>query len=172
MAWIDINYHVSYSPVDYNDNRAISATTFPVQQQSVPGTERDQIDNAGTGVRRLRFVKAATTVAAGNVVGFSDADRTTVTTTVANYISRNDPAGVAIGTITAGNYGWILCKGKATVTLKAAVVAVKGDSIILSDTTLVVDQVTAGTASTYKPLGIAQANGSGAGGTVVVYVDC
>lgn len=179
--WQNIDTHVTYSKDDYNDSRAIVFTNtgnnplLPVQQQSLLGTVKRQLDLGGTGTRKLKFVQlqaSAATLAANDVVGFYNTAHTVVTTVVASYISRNSVGGVAIGAITAGNYGWILCKGLATVNLKSGVSGSKGESIFLSDTTVVVDRVALGTATTYKSLGFAMADGSGSGGTIVVQVDC
>ena len=60
-------------------------------------------------------------------------------------------AGVAIGAITAGNYGWVQVFGLATVLTASGTAA--GDAVIVSSSAGVGGKVTKGTAPTHQLLG-------------------
>ena len=122
------------------------------------------------GVKVYVYVLAGSNIAANEVVVYTDAYSTTVSTTHTNNLNR--PAGVGIGTITSGNYGFIQARGYyATVTTN-------GDDDIADDVTLICsgsgacDSVAAGTASTYQPLGITVAADVDASNIVAAYLLC
>ena len=76
-------------------------------------------------------------------------------------------AGVAIGDITAGNYGWVQVFGLATVLTASGTAA--GDAVIASSTAGVGGKVTKGTAPTHQVLGWA-IDAQDAGGTNTVFL--
>lgn len=124
------------------------------------------------GMLVYRYVKIASTSAAvanGTFVFQDDAYGRQGTTVVADATSRNLPLGVGIGTITAGNYGWLQVAGyHSAVKTNGDDDIAAGDTIIASASNGVVDSVTAGTASTYVPVGIAVAADVDAANTVAV----
>lgn len=177
--WVDLEPGRFPTAVTFNDadNNEPSATVFPTSIYSEePGAIRWQIDkDAGAGIRALRFVQVdSSSAAAANGTPFMWKDTTmTVVTTVVATGSRSWPAGVGIGTITPGAYGWIQCKGyhSAVITNGDDDIA-KGDTIIQSSTDGQVDSVAAGTATTYKPFGVAAAADVDAANTVAAFLDC
>lgn len=157
----------------YNDSKLV--TEYPAEIQDLQGTIRDQIDVLTGDRRRLKFVKnaaAGAALAAGDLCWYDTASHVSVDSRVASAVGDlNGIAGIAIGAISAGNYGWILVRGQATLNLKAGVNAAEGSAIISSDTDVKVDSVAEGTAPTYKVVGFATAAASGAGGTVATWVE-
>lgn len=124
-----------------------------------------------TGLKCYRYVQTGSTVANGTVLVDSSTYQRTVTTTITN--ARNKPSGVGIGVITSGNYGWIQCYGyhSAVKTNGDDDIAV-GDTIIVANSTGVADSVASGTASTFKPIGVAMAADVDAADTVAVFINC
>lgn len=175
--WIDLEPGRFPTPTDFNDadNNEASTTVFPSGSiTETLGAVRWQIDSeGGSGLRALRFVQLhadSAAVATGTPVMWKDTTMTIVTTVISS--SRNHPAGVGIGTLTAGRYGWIQCKGyHAAVITDGGDDIAKGDSVIYSATDAKVDSVAAGTSPTYKPLGFAAAADVDADNTVAVYLD-
>ena len=77
-------------------------------------------------------------------------------------------AGVAIGDIDAGNYGWVQVFGLATVLTAASTAA--GDAVIASSTAGVGGRVAKGTAPTHQVLGWARDPRDDTGGTNTVFL--
>ena len=77
-------------------------------------------------------------------------------------------AGVAIGAITAGNYGWVQVFGLATVKTAASTAA--GDAVIASSTGGVGGRVAKGTAPTNQVLGWATDTRDDTGKTNTVFL--
>ena len=77
-------------------------------------------------------------------------------------------AGVAIGAITAGNYGWVQVFGLATVLTASGTAA--GDAVIASASAGVGGKVTKGTAPTNQVLGWARDAQDATGGTNTVFL--
>lgn len=125
------------------------------------GIVREEYDTT-YGYRKFIYVQAAadTTVALGTALGFSDKKRQVVSSDTADDFTANQVAGVGIGTITAEYYGWIQQVGyHGGVKTDAGDDIVDGDTLILSATVDgVVDKVAIGTASTYRPVGVAVAD--------------
>src|SRR5262249_28891682 len=85
---------------------------------------------------------------------------------------RNEIAGVALGTVTAGNYDFIQVRGNhATVLDNGDDDISNGDTIIMGSGDGVVDSTAAGTATTFVRLGVAAADDSDANNTVSVDID-
>ena len=178
MAYVDFFADPKFVTNTDVDNANL-ITALPLQLASADvglGALRFQYD-PGTpgGMRVLRYVKVhadSAAVANGTPLMWTDTLQTTVSTVVATG-NRNFPAGVGIGTITAGNKGWIQCLGyhSAVITNGDDEIA-KGDSVIYSATDGKVDSVAAGTASTYKIVGIAAAADVDAANTVATYINC
>ena len=120
-------------------------------------------NHATYGPWKLKYIKyhaSATAAAAlGTVLYWSDVDASVVTDDISAAVIASDPnavAGVAVGALTAGQYGWMLVRGKT-------IVKTNGDDDITAGMTLIgsgdgtCDSVASGTASTYKPIGHALA---------------
>lgn len=117
------------------------------------------IVKAGIAYQLVKFYSGTTTVVAGTPLGWQDEDDFVVSAAAADWLSRNAPAGVALGAQTASKYGWIQVEGPGPSTgiLTAGQSTVAGQSLILASTDGVVARIAAGTASTYIPLAITTA---------------
>lgn len=128
------------------------------------------------GLKRYQYVQyddgtANVTLAAGNPVGYKVTDHRVVyadlTDTAANLV-----AGVALGACTTAYYMWIQTWGyNSAVDMNTDDDAAVGQSVIWSDDQ-VCDTVAAGTASTYRPLGICEVAVVAASNTAGVYLTC
>lgn len=124
------------------------------------------------GLRIYKYVNVAadTTVANGTPLAYVDAYGLQVTSDISDS-SQNRPAGVGIGAITAGNYGWIQVAGHhSAVITNGDDDITAGASVILSSTDGKADSVAAGTAATHRPLGVAVAADVDAADTVAVFL--
>jgi len=126
------------------------------------------------GLRGYMYVQAApdTTVNNGVPLAYVDTYKKSVTSDISDA-SQNQPVGVGVGRITASYYGWIQFYGyhSAVVTNGDDDIA-DCDSIILAATDGQCDSVPAGTASTYKIIGVAVADDINAANTVATMIDC
>jgi len=120
--------------------------------------KRDADDSNTVAEGTILCRKSATT-------GYANAVMTVAST------KRNFVIGVATGSITAGEYAAIQIKGVATVNTNGDDDISAGDTIIMANGNGVCDSVAAGTASTYKPIGIALADDSDDNNTVSVMLD-
>jgi len=127
------------------------------------------------GYRQFRYVQAAsdTTVASGTPLAFVNLMANQVTSDISDA-NPNQPAGVGIGAITASYYGWIQIKG-----YHGGVLTDGGDDIMDGDTLIlhatsdgVCERSAYGTASPYKPLGVALAVDIDDNNTVTAFIDC
>jgi len=142
---------MSQSPIGHT----VFTTANDASAVHSPGELVEVLDS--TGLKRYQYVKYSngtdnTVLAANEPVGYALTDQTTVlrdlSDTVANLI-----AGVALNAISDGYYGWIQTWGAGSVLMNNDDDAAVGMSIIWgADGTC--DTVAAGTASTYRPLGI------------------
>lgn len=112
------------------------------------------------GIKRwqaFKIVDAAVASALGKVLYIKNYASYEATPTIGNS-TRNEPAGVSEynGTLALNSFAWLRQGGLCAVVAEAATFA-KGDSAIAFSANNSVTKVAAGTASTYKPLGIAQA---------------
>jgi len=148
----------------------LTANDATAQEQV--GIIREEIDDTN-GLRKFKYVQAAadTTVANGTALCFTD----TIGTVASSDLSdgkANFTAGVGIGAITAEYYGWVQCYGyHSAIATNADDDIAKGDTLILGGDG-VVDSVAAGTASTYRPIGVAVADDVNAADTVAGFIDC
>ena len=122
------------------------------------------------GIKCYKYVKFNATGTAGLAYRFSDVYNREVTSAITTA-TANKVAGVAIGTVTSGNYGVVQCLGYyATVATDTGDDIVAGDNVILKNgTTGQVDRMAAGTAPTLRPLGVAVADDTAS--TVAVFID-
>jgi len=73
----------------------------------------------------------------------------------ASTAGRNGPAGVALGTMTAGYYGWIQVAGPGTVYTKTSEAAAAGDALVYDAADSQCIKTAQGTAPVCVPLAIA-----------------
>lgn len=123
-----------------------------------PGLLGQFFEKDGKKYQLVQFKATSSAIAAGATCMWTDRDSFVVSCTVADS-NRNQVAGVAVGTVTAGNYGYIQVRGNATITLTGAAAA--GDTIVQSATNGQGVLVLAGTAPTHVALAVATAAGAG-----------
>lgn len=139
--------------------------------QEEPGIIRWEY-NATYGLRAFRYMQAAadTTVANGTALGYTDAYKFVCSSDRTDF-GANQVAGAGIGVITASYYGWVQCYGyhPAVLTDTGNDIA-DGEEVMLAAGDGVVDRVTAGTAATYRRIGIAVADDSAS--LAYIQLDC
>lgn len=140
------------------------------------GIVREELTSTG-GLKKYKYVQVhASSAALANgtpCMYVADATDTTmmVVTTVVATGGRNLVAGVGVGAIAAGSYGWIQVYGRhSAVKTNGDDDIAALDTIIQSSTDAVVDSVGAGTASTHAPIGYALAADSDANNTVSTFI--
>lgn len=150
-------------------------TSNDASAQEQQGVLRYELDDTN-GLKIYKYVQARadTTVAAGTAlmytISVTSLDDVTLDVTDGG---QNFPAGVGLGAITAEYFGWIQIYGYHSAVLTDAGDDISaGDTIIIDTGDGVVDSVAAGTASTYRPMGIAQADDVNAADTVAVFLNC
>lgn len=157
------------------------AVGAPLDQDSATATEQlgtiRWIYDATYGPLAYRYVKTAsdTTVANGTALAFTSGYPGGTVTLDISDAKQNYVAGVGIGVISPGQYGWIQCYG-----YHSAVITNGGDDIAAGDSLILAasaddgmcDSVAAGTAPTYKTLGIAVAADVDAANTVAAFLNC
>lgn len=151
-------------------------TIYKTELTANDATPKDQLGviraeySATFGMRFYKYVQAAadTTVANGTALAYTLDGLGCVVTSDISTSNANCPAGVGIGAITAGYYGWILVGGyHPAIKTDAGNDLVVGDSLILSATVDgAVDRTASGTAAVTKPLGFAVAADDDAADTV------
>lgn len=139
------------------------------EQKEKLGTLRVVFD-PDYGLLVYKYVKISSgsaAVANGTLVFQDDLYGRTGDTRVASAKSRNHVLGIGIGTITAGQYGYLQVAGyHSAVKTNGDDDIAAGDTLIAAIADGVVDSVAAGTAPTYKPVGIAVAADVDAANTV------
>lgn len=153
-------------------NTAITDNDSTAQEQL--GSVRKEYNTTDSCYKIYRYCQCSLSAAATNGICLSWYDtKATVATDDVSTSSRNLPAGVATGTITDDYYAWIQVGGyHSAVDTNADDDISDGDTIILSSTDGKCDSVAAGTAPTYKPLGVAVADDVDASDTVATQLDC
>jgi hypothetical protein len=131
------------------------------------GIRRIELGDGGRKVYvYVKNAEESAALAAGQVVKWDDVSSGTVKIASA---ASNLLAGVAIGAITAGNYGWVQVFGLATVKTAASTAA--GDAVIASSTGGTGGRVAKGTdAPANQVLGWATDSRDGNGGTNTVFL--
>lgn len=133
-----------------------------------PGLVGQFYEKAGIKYQYVQFKATTTTIANGTPVLWSDKDDFVVSAKISDSV-RGAPAGIALGTVTAGNYAFIQVRGNhPTVLTNGDDDIAAGDSIIMGAADGVVDSTAAGTAPTYATFGIASAADVDANNTVAV----
>lgn len=129
------------------------------------GIRRIELGDKGRKVYAyVKNAEASAALAAGQVIKWDDAGAGTVKKAAA---AGDLLAGVAVGAITAGNYGWVQVFGLATVLTASSTEA--GDAVIASSNG-VGGRVAKGTAPTNQVLGWATDTRNGTGGTNTVFL--
>lgn len=145
---------------------ALTLATVNDTTPTYPGQVGQVVSRNGCDYQYVQFKSTTSTIAAGTAVMWSDFDDYVVSGLVADA-KRNYCAGVALGTVTAGNYGFIQISGPASVLFlqgssRGGTDAAAGETAIFSATDGGVDRVAAGTAPTYLPVGVFTAASTGA----------
>ena len=137
-----------------------------------PGQLGMFFEKDGKKFQLVQVHSSSNNTAANDVMVWSDYDDFVVTNDVSDVsataaVVANRPAGIAAGTITAGNYGFIQVRGPVTIRTNQDDDIAAGDSIIADgDEDGQCDSVAAGTASTAVTLAIATAAYDDASDTV------
>lgn len=130
------------------------------------GIRRIELGDGGRKVYvYVKNAEASTALAAGQIVKWDNVSSGEVKKASA---AGDLLAGVAIGDITAGNYGWVQVFGLATVLTASSTAA--GDAVIASSTGGVGGRVAKGTAPTNQVLGWARDAQDATGGTNTVFL--
>lgn len=171
---------IFYTPLSYNDNPSnypFGSASASLGQIDEPGNTRDDLDmnaangTGGNGTRYFRFAlldaNTSANVIAGDVVSFlanahanyagfpSDG---IVTSNTASSDGRNALAGVAIGNVTKGNYGWFQIAGFISGVNTTGSTVAKDDILVASATDKRASNIADGNAITQIVLGRATAN--------------
>ena len=130
------------------------------------GIRRIELGDEGRKVYvYVKNAEASSALSAGEVVKWDSVSSGTVKKASA---AGDLLAGVAIGDITAGNYGWVQVFGLATVLTATSTAA--GDAVIASSTAGTGGRVAKGTAPTHQVLGWAIGTRDATGGTNTVFL--
>jgi hypothetical protein len=108
------------------------------------------------------------------VVEYADATGNEVTKDVNGSSVGRQFAGVAVNTLTDGNYGWVQIKGLATCKVAAGTAVLKGARVVTGTADGCVATYAATTGSEDYSFGMAVANDTattGTDGTVAVMID-
>lgn len=147
-------------------------------------TQKDELgtiikawDSSSRVLRVYKYVKASIASQGTAYDGHCMACYNVGCTVVTNDIStakQNFPAGVAVGALTHNYYGWVQIGGyHPRIKTDAGNDIARGDTLILSSSVDGgCDRVAHGTASTYKPLGIATHDDNDSRDTVAGLLDC
>lgn len=139
-------------------------TANDTSPKEMPGIRRIELGDGGRKVYvYVKNAEESAALSAGEVVKWDNVSASTVKKASA---AGDLLAGVAIGDITAGNYGWVQVFGLATVKTAASTAA--GDAVIAASGG-VGGRVEKGTALTYQVLGWAR-DDRDAGGTNTVFL--
>lgn len=138
------------------------------------GTIRKEWDDSDQCLKTYRYVQASLSATAADGVCLACYNQgCTVVTDDISTSKQGLPAGVAVGAITNNYYAWVQIGGyHPEVDTNGDDDISDGDTLILSSTDKKCDSVASGTASTYKPLGIAVAADVDAADTVAALLTC
>lgn len=140
-------------------------TANDTSPKEMPGIRRIELGDGGRKVYvYVKNAEASAALSAGEVVKWDNVSSGAVKKASA---AGDLLAGVAIGDITAGNYGWVQVFGLATVLTAASTAA--GDAVIAASGG-VGGRVAKGTAPTNQVLGWATDTRDGTGGTNTVFL--
>lgn len=141
-------------------------TANDTSPKEMPGIRRIELGDGGRKVYvYVKNAEESAALSAGQIVKWDNVSSGTVKKASA---AGDLLAGVAIGDITAGNYGWVQVFGLATVLTASSTAA--GDAVIASSTSGVGGRVAKGTAPTHQVLGWAIDARDATGGTNTVFL--
>ena len=95
-------------------------TTTSTEQLAPVGTIRSYID-VTHGFQQYRMVKATADIAAKELVAFAAGSSVNAAKSAATSPAAATIAGIAVGAIASGSYGWVCCSGQVTGIADAAV---------------------------------------------------
>jgi hypothetical protein len=122
----------------------------------VPGQLGQMYEKNGKKYQLVQFKSSSSTIANGCPVMWTDRANFVVSAKVSDS-KRNEVAGVALGAITAGNYDFIQVRGNHSAVITGGGGGSAGDVYVMNSSDGTSVAVTAGTAPTYIPLGVAAA---------------
>lgn len=151
-----------------------ATTSMNVTALFVPGQLGQVFTRAGVTYQIVQAKSTTTTLAAGTPVGWTDQDDFVVSAKQTD-LTRNLPAGITLGTITASSYGFIQVAGPTISPVLVAGAATDpligaGAALILgSSTDGVAISTAAGTAPVATPLAISSTASTG-NGSVAAFI--
>ena len=105
---------MSIGPIVYLSNPADTSTTA----LAAVGTIR-AYDHPDLGYQLLKMVKADSEILINEVAGFTLGSSVNVAKSTGAQVNANLIAGVAVATIPASSYGWVVCAGQCYADLQA-----------------------------------------------------
>lgn len=156
--------------------KIVARTGFTAANDATDLNQVGSIMEDGSNGKAYRYIRVEdANLAANDVVEYSDATGTEVTKDVSGGASVGRQfAGVAVSTITDGNYGWVQIKGLATCKVAAGTAVLAGARVVTGSADGVVSTQAATTGSEDYSFGMALANDTAttsAAGTVAVMID-
>ncbi len=156
--------------------KIVARTGFTAANDSTDLNQVGSIMDDASNGKQYRYVQVEdANLAANDVVEYSDATGTEVTKDVSGGSSVGRQfAGVAVNTITDGNYGWVQIKGLATCKVEKNTAVLKGARVCTGGHDGCVRTYAATTGSEDYSFGMALANDTAttsAAGTVAVMID-
>jgi hypothetical protein len=156
--------------------KIVARTGFTAANDSTDLNQVGSIMDDASNGKQYRYVKVEDAdLAANDVVTYSDVTGTEVTKDRAGGASLGSNfAGVAVNTVTDGNYGWVQIKGLANCKVNAGVAVAAGNRVMVDTADGCVKAYAATTGSEDYSFGMALANDTAttsADGTVAVMID-
>jgi hypothetical protein len=162
-------YQLAFVTTGNPDTVNDAATDVPALY---PGQIGKTIQRGDRTYQYVKFSASGTAYAANQVLGWKDRSAFEVSNKINTDSKINQVCGIARTVVGQGNYGWMLIKGPAiSVKFGGGVAAAAGDTLFAKAASDAgdADRIAAGTAPTYKVLGIATA--ASGGGNVTADVD-
>lgn len=156
--------------------KIVARTGFTAANDSTDLNQVGSIMEDGSNGKAYRYIRVEdANLAANDVLEFADATGTKVTKDVSGGSSVGRQfAGVAVNTLTDGNYGWVQIKGLATCRVEKNTAVLKGARVCTGGHDGAARTYAATTGSEDYSFGMALANDTAttsADGTVVVMLD-
>lgn len=156
--------------------KIVARTGFTAANDSTDLNQVGSIMEDGSNGKAYRYIRVEdANLAANDVVEFADATGVEVTKDVSGGSSVGRQfAGVAVNTLTDGNYGWVQIKGLATCKVEKSTAVLKGARVCTGAHDGAAKTYAATTGSEDYSFGMALADDTAttsADGTVVVMLD-
>lgn len=126
--------------------KTVPARGLSANDSSAKGTVEQIFTKDGKSYRYMKVKDIA--VAANNVVEYSTTESAVTLDRAGGSSIGRHVAGVAVATVTAGNYGWVQIDGRVTATVPAGVAIAAGDLVAPHSTSN--GGIIAATTSTFK----------------------